>query len=284
MRCSCRQQWQPRHPERNTHSIFLFRGSAKVGDGSGEMRRIFDEAELEMLDRPQPVTPELETSLESLRKLNKFFGSYRLIRFFLECWIVPGRTYHILDLATGSGDIPRMIVRWASERNIKVKIDAVDWQPSTLEIARARSTNFPEINFIRGDARNFSDAMTYDLVCCSLALHHFSEADAIKVLRRACEMSHDKVLISDLERSWLTWLCVYFITGTVFNDPMTKYDGRLSVRRAFSFNEFDQLAHEAGWRNYGHRRFFPARQAIWMSRKTEAPAVDLADPTLDFAT
>ena len=84
--------------------------------------------------------------------------------------------------------------------------------------------------------------------------------------------------------SWLTWLCVYFITGTVFCDPMTKYDGRLSVRRAFSFSELDQLAHEAGWRNFGHRHFFPARQAIWMSRKEEAPAVDLADPTLDFAT
>ena len=268
----------------NAAPIFRFRNARKLSDAFRQMRRIFDEAELEMLDRPQPITPELETSLESLRKLNQIFGSYRLIRYFLQDWIVPGRTYHILDLATGSGDIPRMIVRWAGERNIAVKIDAVDLQPSTLEIARKRSADFPEINFIRADARNFSEAMTYDLVCCSLALHHFSEPDAIKILRRACEASHDKVLVSDLERSWLTWLCVYFITGTVFCDPMTKYDGRLSVRRAFSFSELDQLAHEAGWRNFGHRHFFPARQAIWMSRKEEAPAMDLADPTLDFAT
>jgi 2-polyprenyl-3-methyl-5-hydroxy-6-metoxy-1,4-benzoquinol methylase len=248
------------------------------------MRRIFDEAEPEMLDRPQPVTPELEASLASLRGLNRHFGSYRLVRFFLDKWLVPRRSYRILDLATGSGDIPRMIVRWARERRITVRIDAVDLQPATLEIARKRSADFSEITFIRADARNFCDEMTYDLVCCSLALHHFSELDAIKILRRACELSHDKVLISDLERSWLTWLCVYFITAAVFSDPMTKYDGRLSVRRAFSFHEIDQLAQQAGWRNFGHRRFFPARQALWMSAKEEAPVMDLSDPTLDFAT
>src|SRR3989442_619700 len=96
------------------------------------MRRIFDEAEPEMLDRPQPaVTPELEASLASLRQLNKHFGSYRLVRFFLRKWLVPGRSYRILDLATGSGDIPRMIVRWAREQGIRVRIDAVDFQPAT---------------------------------------------------------------------------------------------------------------------------------------------------------
>lgn len=238
-----------------------------------------------MLDRPQTkITPELEASLESLRGLNKFFGSYRLVRFFLSRWLTQPRTYRILDLATGSGDIPRMIVRWTRERGISVKIDAVDLQPSTLEIARKRSADFPEIEFIRADARQYCDAMTYDLVCCSLALHHFSEMDAIKILRRACEMSHDKVLIADLERSWTTWMCVYFVTAFIYSDPMTQYDGRLSVRRAFSFNELDQLAHEAGWRNFGHCRFLPARQALWMSRKEEAPALDLGDPTLDFAT
>lgn len=248
------------------------------------MRRKFDEAEPEMLDRPQPVSRELETSLDSLRKLNRYFGSHRLIRVFLRRWLQPGRTCHILDLATGSGDIPRMIVRWARARGIAVKIDAVDLQPATLEIARARSADFPEINFIRADVRTYCDARTYDLVCCSLALHHFSELDAVKILRRACELSHNRVLVADLERSWLTWLCVRVVTAIFTNDPMTKFDGRLSARRAWSFREFDALAQQAGWRGYGHCRFFPARQALWMSSKEDAPAVDFAAPALDFAT
>src|SRR5580693_3799537 len=99
------------------------------------MRRVFDEAKPELLDRAQPVSPELEESLESLRVLNKYFGAYSLVRHFLRRWLEPGRTYRMLDLATGAGDIPRMIVRWARKHNVVVRIDAVDLQPATLEIA-----------------------------------------------------------------------------------------------------------------------------------------------------
>jgi hypothetical protein len=45
---------------------------------------------------------------------------------------------------------------------------------------------------------------------------------------------------------------------------MTRNDGRLSAARAFSFHEFRRLAERAGWRNFGHRKFRFARQAIWL--------------------
>ncbi len=247
------------------------------------MRRVFDEANPELLDIRQPVSRNLEASLESLRVLNKYFGAYSLVRHFLRRWLEPGRSYRLLDLATGSGDIPRMIVNWARRHGISVKIDAVDLQPATLAIARQASTAYPEIQFIRADARNYCEAMSYDVVCCSLALHHFSELDALKVLRRACELSHDKVLVSDLDRTWFTWVCVQAVTTFATRDAMTRHDARLSVKRAFSYRELGSLAQEAGWRNFGHARFFPARQAIWMSSRHEAPAMDLGT-ALDFAT
>jgi len=247
------------------------------------MRRAFDDAQTELLDVRQPVNRELETSLASLRVLNKYFGSYSLVRHFLRRWLETGRSYRLLDLATGFGDIPRMIVNWARKHGVSVSIDAVDLQPATLEIARRASAGYPEIRFIRADARTYCDAMTYDVVCCSLALHHFSEMDAMKVLRRACESSHDKVLVADLERTWFTWACVQAVTTVAARDAMTRHDAKLSVRRAFSYQELGDLANEAGWRNFGHARFVPARQAIWMSSRHEAPAVDLG-AALDFAT
>jgi len=247
------------------------------------MRRVYDEAKPELLDVRQPVNRKLEASLESLRVLNKYFGAYSLVRHFMRRWLEPGRTYRMLDLATGFGDIPRMIVNWSRKHGVSVKIDAVDRQPATLKIARRASAAYPEIHYIRADARNYCDSMTYDVVCCSLALHHFSEMDALKVLRRACELSHDKVLVSDLERTWLTWACVRAVTTVAARDAMTRHDARLSVRRAFSFKELGDLAAEAGWRNFGHARFVPARQAIWMCSHREAPAVDLG-AALDFAT
>ncbi len=205
------------------------------------------------------------------------------MRVFLRCWLTPGRPYRILDLATGFGDVPRMIVSWARERNIPVQIEAVESHSSTLEIARRHSADFPEITYQRANARNFTSAFTYDLVCCSLALHHFSNEDAVRLLKSARELSHDHVLVSDLERSWPNLLAVRLVTATLFRSPMTKHDADLSVRRAFSFRELDTLARSAGWQNFCQRRFFPARQAIWMSGREEAPEVGLS-PELDYAT
>lgn len=247
------------------------------------MNRVFDPDESEMMDRPQPVSRELEDCLKNISQFNEYFGAYRLVRIFLRCWLTPDRSYRILDLATGFGDMPRMIVSWARARKISVQIDAVDDHASTLEIAKRHSTNYPEITYQRADARTFASAFTYDLVCCSLALHHFSNEDAVRLLRRASELSHDHVLVSDLERSWPTSLVIRLVAATMFRSPMTKYDANLSVRRAFSFSELDELARKAGWQSFCQRRFFPARQAIWMSGREEAPEVGLG-PALDYAT
>ena len=47
------------------------------------MKRSFDPAVLEMMDRPQPVSTELERDLKRIRQLNRWFGSYRLISHFV---------------------------------------------------------------------------------------------------------------------------------------------------------------------------------------------------------
>src|ERR1043166_8699426 len=77
------------------------------------MKRQFDPNTLELMDRSQPVSAELDRDLRNLRRLNRWFGSYLLISRFLRCWICPGATLRILDLATGSGDIPRIVADYA---------------------------------------------------------------------------------------------------------------------------------------------------------------------------
>ena len=229
-------------------------------------RREFDPSEPELMDRPQPVTRELEVDLDNLIRINRHFGSHRLIRGFLHRWLKPGNHYRLLDLCTASGDIPRLLVDWARHRHITLEIDAVDFQPSTLEIARRWSTTYPEIHFREGDAREVSGVDgSYDFVFCSLALHHFSEEDAVRVLRRCRELARHAVLVADLERGWLAAAGVWLMTAVLYREPMTKYDARASVRRAYSYQEFSKLAERAGWRDYQQARFPIARQAIWQS-------------------
>src|SRR5215472_908562 len=107
------------------------------------MKRSFDPAVLEMMDRPQAVSPELERDLQRLRQLNRWFGSYHLVSMFTRRWIMPGAQMRVVDLATGSGDIPRLLVDHTRRIGAQIEIDAVDRQPATLEIARGLSADYP---------------------------------------------------------------------------------------------------------------------------------------------
>ena len=227
------------------------------------MKRTFDPAVLEMMDRPQPVSPELERDLERLRQLNRWFGSYRLVSTFIRRWITPGVQMRVVDLATGSGDIPRLLVDHARRIGAHIEIDAVDQQGATLEIARNLSSDYPEISYHAANILEWDRAQKYDLVLCSLVLHHFSDDDAVNLLRRCCKLSKRFVLLSDLRRGPFLQLGVYLLTALILREPMTRFDARLSVQRAFSFAEMRELAIKAGWENFGHKKFRVGRQAIW---------------------
>ncbi len=218
------------------------------------------------MDRPQPVSAELVADLRNLRSLNRYFGSYRLIRHFLARWIQPNDQLRLLDLATGSGDIPRIALEFARKRGAQLQIDAVDFQESTIKIARELSVGYPEITFHCADIHHFGEEQAYDLVLFSLALHHFDETKAVTLLRRCRALSRGNVLVADLRRGWFAKVGVDLLTTTIFREAMTRNDARVSAARAFSFAELDQLAWDAGWENFGHRRFPFARQAIWLER------------------
>ncbi|PYI73301.1 MAG: hypothetical protein DMF08_03895 [Verrucomicrobia bacterium] len=228
------------------------------------MKRSFDPAVLEMMDRPQPVSPELERDLERIRQLNRWFGSHHLVATFMRRWIMPGARMRVVDLATGSGDIPRLLVDHARKIGAQIEVDAVDRQAATLEIARSLSGDYPEISYQAANILEWDCAQNYDTALCSLVLHHFSDQDAIKLLRRCRELSKKFVLVSDLRRGLLLRAGVYLLTGLIFREPMTRFDARLSAQRAFSFREMPELAIQAGWKSFGHKKFRLARQAIWL--------------------
>jgi ubiquinone/menaquinone biosynthesis C-methylase UbiE len=230
------------------------------------VKRRFDPANPEWMDRPQPISPELISDLRNLRALNRYFGSYRLVRYFLHRWLRPNEHFRVLDLATGSGDIPRRAVAFARKIGAIIEIDAVDFQSATIAIARQLSVGFPEIRYHCADIHQFGDERAYDLVFFSLALHHFAEDEAVALLRRCRSLSRGAVLVADLRRSWLAKIGVDLLTTFVFREAMTRNDARVSVERAFSFSEMAELARAAGWENFGHRRFAFARQAIWLER------------------
>ncbi len=217
------------------------------------------------MDVAQPDTPALRRDLENLATLNRVFGSYSLVLRYLRPWLKAapqGRPIRLLDFATASGDIPRRIVDEARSLGVPIQIDAVDQQASTIAIARELSADYPEIEYHHGDILTFGSGQTWDIVHCSLAIHHFSEEDAVTVFRQARTLATSHSLVADLRRSALGTIGVDVLTAVWMREPMTRNDARASVRRAFSFSEMADLARRAGWENFHHERNYAFRQSL----------------------
>ena len=125
------------------------------------MKRQFDPAVPELMDRPQPVSRELEIDLHNLRQLNRYFGSHALVRRFLHRWINSGDMLRVLDLATGSGDI--RIRTTTGDLNLANNVSAGSGASNAALVATAG--NASEIGGIvtaAGLIVNASGAVTFD--------------------------------------------------------------------------------------------------------------------------
>jgi ubiquinone/menaquinone biosynthesis C-methylase UbiE len=94
------------------------------------------------MDDPAADPADLERSLAYIRRINTLLGYTRgtvgHLKRFSRRWR-PGETIRILDVATGSADIPRSILRWSAKNGFDVRIVALDLHATTLKLAAQES-------------------------------------------------------------------------------------------------------------------------------------------------
>jgi len=216
--------------------------------------RRFDPAVLEMMDQPGQDLSLLRDDLTVLEVINRYLGGFAIPMRYLKKF--QPRT--ILDLATGGGDVPRAIAR-----RFDVQITAVDNNPDILKIARERSTAYANICFEHHNllALPYPPA-SFDVVLCSLALHHFAESDAVAILRRIHDIARVGYAVNDLRRNrvaiWLSTL----MARTIITNSIARFDAPISCERAFSVAELCSMAQRAGLTNFEVHRHRGLRMAL----------------------
>jgi ubiquinone/menaquinone biosynthesis C-methylase UbiE len=200
----------------------------------------------EAMDGPDLDPSLLADDLRNLELLNRLFGGRDVVRRRL--WEGAGapRNLRVMDVGSGGGDLCRLVVDECRRRSITVQVISLDAHPQIQSYARERCAAYPEIRFLRGDARRVPlPDQSVDLALCTLALHHFGEEDAVAVLSEMRRVAGSAV-VSDLYRSRTAYAAVWLATRFTRN-PMTRKDGPLSVQRAFTSGELLELASRAGW-------------------------------------
>ena len=226
------------------------------------MERDFSDSHPELMDRDDTPPEALREQLRRLEQINRWFGGHAAVRAVTRRLFFGKRRLRIADLATGFGDHPRRLAK-AVGKKTDLKIFAVDRHAATLRMARAATPADRPIYFVQADVTRlpFKDR-SVDISLCSLALHHFSEDDAVTVLEEERRIAREAAVVIDLVRGRLAYAATWLLTQIWMRDEQTRHDGRLSVRRAFRPGELKRIAAAAGWKGAGWLRLPWFRQAL----------------------
>jgi ubiquinone/menaquinone biosynthesis C-methylase UbiE len=206
----------------------------------------------ELLDSTSGVTDhDLQTTLRDIRRANIFGLGTWVVKHHLEK-LLAGHTgtLRVLDIATGSGDIPEELFRWAARRGIELTVVLTDISEEILGVARERINRVgfgTSSSFAVCDAGSlpFPDA-SFDVVACSLAFHHLSVSQAKAALREMARLSRLGLIINDVYRSQGAWYLAWLLVHLTTTNRLTRHDGPASVLRAFTPRELKRMASEVG--------------------------------------
>jgi len=200
----------------------------------------------ELLDAPIADLGALADNLRDLRALDRYLGGTALTwRALLPMLrrLPPGARATLLDVATGAADAPRRLAALAHGQGYDLRPVASDRLWEVLRFARAAGVTFPLVQH-DASAIPIGDSGV-DFVTCSLALHHFDPQAAATLLRELARVARRGVVVNDLRRSRLAYLGARLLALGPWH-AMARHDGPLSVLRAYTLVEAQELVRQAG--------------------------------------
>ncbi len=207
-------------------------------------------SEAELMDGPDFGRQEVIDTFRFLEPVNRWFGGIQPVLSFFgresRTWD-RRRTYRLLDVGCGIGDVPLALVRWGRRKGYRLQVEGLDLHPIIVELARQKCQAYPEISISCQDALRF-DGQGYDYVHASQFIHHFPNQEVPRVLRRLLGMCERKLVINDLVRAPLAYLATWLFT--LIGSPVFRHDARISVKRGFTRRELERLLRDGGFRGF----------------------------------
>ncbi|HEX8350407.1 MAG TPA: methyltransferase domain-containing protein, partial [Hymenobacter sp.] len=211
--------------------------------------------EEELMDNLTLASDDLRRNLDELETINTWLGGYAPILQALDELYgrLPDqeRALQVADLGCGGGDTLRRIAKWARRRQKKVELFGIDANTFMLAYAAAHSQAYPEIRYQQADvfAPAFQ-AQRYDIITASLFCHHFPDTQLITLLQQWKRQARRFVIINDLHRHWLAYYSIKWLTWLGRGSYLVQNDAPLSVARAFTRHDWEQVLHQAGIQKY----------------------------------
>jgi 2-polyprenyl-3-methyl-5-hydroxy-6-metoxy-1,4-benzoquinol methylase len=206
--------------------------------------------EAELMDQPELDSAQHRRALDGLSRVNWWSRTAGRIWSQLERLAAQRglERLTVLDLACGGGDVAIALARLASSSVLPLTIQGWDKSGTARAHANERASQYglsENVTFVQRDVLADPIPEQFDVVICTLFLHHLSEADAVALLQRMRDAARHAVIIDDLLRTRLGYCLAWFGTRILSHSPIVRFDGPASVRSAFRLNEIRNLADDA---------------------------------------
>ncbi|MDX6382676.1 MAG: hypothetical protein QOK48_249 [Blastocatellia bacterium] len=221
--------------------------------------------ELENIDKGTYTPEEYEGCLVELRRVNEWLGDANALRGSLlkEIERRDLRSFSVLDVGAGSGELLRVAAKWARETNRAASLIGLELNQRSAQAIMEASVGFSEIAAVQSNGLSlpFRDA-AIDFVISSLTLHHFDDEGAVNLLREMGRVSRLGVFVIDLHRNPTAYF-FYTTLGRLFlHNRLIREDGALSILKSFVPAELEKLGRQAGLNNVSVEKHFPSRLVL----------------------
>jgi len=184
---------------------------------------------------------ELKEALDKIASINQFLGGNQLtingVKNLLgKC--KRGTTITIIDVGCGNGDMLRRLADYGLKKQLIFQLIGVDANLFTVNYARQLSKDYTNINYVSVDIFDESfKELKYDIVLCTLTLHHFSNQEINLILPTFLKNARIGLVINDLHRSWISYRLFQALCFVFGLNEMSKVDGLTSILRGFKKQE-----------------------------------------------
>ena len=199
--------------------------------------------ETELPELGHGTESEVRHNLEEMARFNRWLGG----RFSLRLFLLPRleRGWRVIDAGCGGGGLLTFVQDWSGRRKMSVQLIGLDQDLRNLAEARRRLG--PTAWLLAGDLTRlpFRDKAVEGLYS-TLVLHHLDPTPLRAAIAEADRVSSKAAVLNDLIRDRLALVFFRLVAPLLARCRLTRYDGDLSIRRAYTPQELREHARAAG--------------------------------------
>jgi len=196
----------------------------------------------------------LRDALDKIAKINQLLGGNKLTLQGVQSLmhqVTLDKEFIIVDIGCGNGDMLRVLADYAEDKNLNFKLIGIDANQFTIKHAEKLSSHYPNISYKCEDIFDYNfNSLKYDIVLCTLTLHHFKDDEIIKLMSVFYRNATIGIVINDLQRSSIAYRLFQALCFVFRLNKMSEEDGLVSILRGFKKDELDNFSKRLDFKKY----------------------------------